>query len=825
MKFDSDILTYDGGVEIERQVKLFEDISSVNGDYSYSFSIPNTAKNRALLGIRSLNSTAFWNTKIETEILNNSGVPIYRGYLQIESQTSTEIRLSFFSGNTDWFTALNVDLHSLDYPKLSKDWTSGNISSSWSATSGIVFPFINRGGLLTRKSPNYYIDDFQPFVYVKDAIRVILANAGIKLAGDILTDPVYNSLITSNNSSKGIQRRVNQQKVKAGKSSTQSITSATETKITFTDVSDPNYYNSPNGNWSTANSQYTFSEATRKFKVKANIRLENNNAAFLTYLRLYVNSTLVHEVRTFAGDQTVISFEVNSDDFSEVTLLGGVAAGDTLEVRIEYRGLSTTLDVISSSYIEVEPTKYYKIEASQCLPDKKASEFVKDVFSLFNTVISYNAQNKTLTVKKLDNVLRENPVDISEYVNRDSIEYVDFVQNYSKNNYLKYQDQTFDEVEKYNLQDNLPYGHGNIEVINEFLDESADLLESEFISAWQQDVDFVGSLPRFEYVEMIETSESRSITSVTDNSGTARFNFTGSSMNGALVRVKDSTVPEYEGDYEIVVNTAGYVELQGVLYLGDATCTIVELDWQDNDNDDQALLIHKPSVKLSDLGYGDNITAPNLSTFDTIGLAYFYYPDRGTRFSRFKGVGLPFDSVDGNQQGMREAYWRSAERLLNNGVMVRYIAHLPESVFYQLDFLRPVRIVTPDENLVFFVNRITGYKGSQFPCEFELINIQNVQVATVQDQLPTSEVTPDPEPPVETTYYYIADLYECSTCTLFLAGQVVEYTGVTGLALNRWYAEGTYAAFIYNTGSAPSSYTIIDGTVYASCAVVPCLAP
>ena len=90
MRFDTDLLTYDGGVEIERQVKLLEDISSINGDFSYSFSIPNTAKNRALLGIRSLNSTAFWNSKIETEILNNSGVPIYKGYLQIEGQDKNE---------------------------------------------------------------------------------------------------------------------------------------------------------------------------------------------------------------------------------------------------------------------------------------------------------------------------------------------------------------------------------------------------------------------------------------------------------------------------------------------------------------------------------------------------------------------------------------------------------------------------------------------------------------------------------------------------------------------------------------------------------------
>jgi hypothetical protein len=818
------LVASDYGIDIERQAKLLEDISSINGDYSYSFELPNTQENRQLLGIKTVNSTAYWNTTIPAELTNEGGQALYSGFLQIESETRDNISVSFYSGNTDWFNILNVNLLDLNYAQLEKDWTTANIVSSWSQDNGIVFPVVNRGGLLTRKSPNYYIDDFQPFLYVKDAIRVIFANFGIKLEGDLLNDPLYNSLITTNNSAKGAQRRVDEQKVKAGKPSSQSITKSSETKITFTDTDEP-YFNSPQANWSTANSQYTFTESVRRFNVDVNIKLSNNNAAFLTYVRLYYNSTLVHEIRTFQLSPNVISFNIGSNEFNKAVLYGGAGVGDTLEVRLIWYGLSTTLNVLADSFFSVTPTKFYKTEATQCLPDKKASEFVRDVFAIFNPIVSYDAKRKVLTVKKLDSVIREEPVDISEHVQRDSIEYLEYIQNYSQNNLLVYQDQTFEEINKYNIFDRIPYGQGNIPVINDFLDKENELLSVDFIATWQQDVDFLGSLPRLEYVDMVETNDTRSVTSVTDNGGTARFNFSGAGVGVQLVRVSNSSVDSYNGDYKSNLNTSGYTELEGVLFDGNATCTITVLDWEDKDNDDQCILINKPSVKLTDIGYGGTIEAPNGSDVSTIALAYFYYPDRGTRFSRFRGVGLPFNSVDNNQQGLIDAYWQSAERLLSNGIMVRYTAFLPELLFRKLDFLRPVRIVTPEENMIYLVNRITGYKGSSYPCELELVNIQNVQLATIVQT--SSEEPPAPPPdPVEVTRYYLADLYECSTCNLLLTGQVVEATSVKQLTLNRWYATGNESVYIYALAmSGPPDYVLINNLQYPNCFTVPCIAP
>jgi len=50
IKVNGEYLDFDDVVEIESQIKLFEDIETSNGDYSYSFTLPKTNKNLKALG-------------------------------------------------------------------------------------------------------------------------------------------------------------------------------------------------------------------------------------------------------------------------------------------------------------------------------------------------------------------------------------------------------------------------------------------------------------------------------------------------------------------------------------------------------------------------------------------------------------------------------------------------------------------------------------------------------------------------------------------------------------------------------------------------------
>lgn len=734
VKIGDSFLEFNGVIEIERQIKLFDDISTVNGDYSYSFDVPNTSYNRDILGIKSVNSEIYWNIRIDAEILNNSGITIYYGYIQISEETKDSIVLNFFSGNLDWFNLLERNIRTYNLSIFNKEGSDPTtIEDTWDSTNGIIFPVVNRGALLTRKGPDLYDGDFQPFIYVKDVIRAVFSEHGIKIVGDLLDDPVYDKLITSNNGLSGIGDRIDSQKVYIGLGSNQVIAKNTETTIQFASTTAP-FQNSENNNWDTTNYRYTFTENVKKFKVNASIKttLSSSLQSTLIISIRYQGSTTLHTVNKSYGYisssfNNTITIDVNSDDFNQATLPSGVGVGDYIDVRIEWTTSgSPTFTVLSGSFVRVEPVKFHKVYATSLLPDLKANEFVADIFKIFNVFCSYNSTSKILTVKKLDTVLKETPIDISDHVEIEGIQYQDFISNYSVRNNLGYDIQAFTEVDRYNQQNRIPYASGVIEIDNDFLDDEDDLVELNFISAWQQDVDFWGSLPRLEYVEAVEIGDLRTITSVTDNGdGYARFNFSGDALAGQLVRVKDATVDAYNGDFEIIVNTAGYVVLRDVLYSADADGSLIDLELQDQDNEDQCLLINRLNTSGNDIGYSGTLYFNNAALTSNFALAYFYYPDNGTLLGNFKGTSLSFgDPVDSNQRGLITSYYRSGENILNNSSMITCIGYIPEWLFNQLDFLSPIRLNFNNVTGLFLLNRITGYKGAIEPCEIELISIK-----------------------------------------------------------------------------------------------------
>jgi hypothetical protein len=50
LKANGEFLDFNEEVEVEKQIKLFEDISTTDGDFSYSFELPKTLNNIRILG-------------------------------------------------------------------------------------------------------------------------------------------------------------------------------------------------------------------------------------------------------------------------------------------------------------------------------------------------------------------------------------------------------------------------------------------------------------------------------------------------------------------------------------------------------------------------------------------------------------------------------------------------------------------------------------------------------------------------------------------------------------------------------------------------------
>lgn len=733
IKANGEYLDFNESIEIERSIKLLDDVSTINGDFSYSFNIQNTSENRRILGVESIHDiTRPWTQKIPATLFTDTGVDLQSGFISIEDITDV-IQCSFFSGNSDWFALMDYPISSFSLKTFDKNKTSNNIVSSWSLKSGIVFPLVDNGTLLTRNSPVYYEDDFIPYIYVKDVINGLLSESGIKLKGTLLNDALYNSTITTNNSLQNIKDRIESQTVYIGKNTNQSLTSGATAVVQFNNLTGQ-YYNSTSQNWESGQYRYVFSENCKKFQVVYNVKIAHAGAS---QRAIRINTKLFYNGSTELDTQTVtnfdinpeiftISFTINSDDLNQVTLPGGVAAGDYIDLRVEYDslvGVNTATLLLGSDFM-ITPTKFYKVNAKSLLPKKNANEFIADIFKLFNVFCSYNAKSSTLTANIFDSVIRSEAIDISDYIMVESVNFTDFVQDYGKLSKLNYSQQDFDEVDLYNQKNDFDYGCGAMVIDNDFIQDEVDLVEPDFISAFHYDHNFLGSLPKIDYVEMVETDNTRAVTTVTDNGdGYARITWSsGGSMAATIVRISDSTVEAYNGDYDVISNLSTYVLLTDLLYQGDATATITELDWRDLDNDEQSVLIHMPSSNLVDFAGISQIEGPDGNDYTQVGFAYFAYPDITNVFSSRKFQSLSFGDITGcSQPSLKTTYYSEIERIINNGVMVRLTAYFPESLV--LDFLSPVMIKTNEINGLFLLNRISGYQGSHLPCDVELIKI------------------------------------------------------------------------------------------------------
>ena len=199
IKANGEYLDFDGPIEVEKQIKLFEDLSTTDGDYSYQFEAPLTSHNIKSLG-NPFPDNILKETyqKIPAEIISNDGLKIHQGYLRIEGITDV-IKLAFFAGNNNWFGILSGPLSDIDFSDLDIDQTLSNITVQMAAVSGVVFPLVDNGALITRGYRHVRVEDYVAGIYVHTVFKRIFAKHSIKIQGELLTDPLFNKLVTIRN--------------------------------------------------------------------------------------------------------------------------------------------------------------------------------------------------------------------------------------------------------------------------------------------------------------------------------------------------------------------------------------------------------------------------------------------------------------------------------------------------------------------------------------------------------------------------------------------------------------------------------------------------
>lgn len=226
--YDGNELEYNGkDFNLTKQSISFRSFT-IKGDVSINIKIPNTAKNRALLGYegpQQLNGgSAFSRIPF---IVRRNGTNVYNGFIVIQTDDGENLGAYFISGNSNWFKSFQFYCNEVVNPDYSIQWIVGDTTSS-AATNrnnlhGIFFPFIDfvtkgyraesRFATTLQYDPTTNSEktiedknsarftDLYPCLYVHTLVQEIAKLADVRIKGTLLDDKIYNAAFITPESS------------------------------------------------------------------------------------------------------------------------------------------------------------------------------------------------------------------------------------------------------------------------------------------------------------------------------------------------------------------------------------------------------------------------------------------------------------------------------------------------------------------------------------------------------------------------------------------------------------------------------------------------
>lgn len=721
IKANGEYLDFDGDIEIESQIKLFEEIETANGDYSYSFDVSKTINNLKILGFPFPDTVKSIYNNVPCEIIDDAGFVIYTGSLQVNNITDV-ISCTFFSGNTEWFGLLTEPMTSLPLYKYDVTNTVDNIVNSWTKTSGIVFPIIDTGTLIERGFSSLQIEDFTGCFYVKTLFNEIFGAQGITLSGDLLNDDIYNQLLVCSNTKS--QDEVNDRSCYAGKTSTQSMINGVEVQILFDNLTG-NYF--AGGNFSV--STYT-ADVNMVVKLELSFNVKYNTGAGIGsffYVNVKKNGTDILNYDRAGAEGTQEVYGITKEFLK-------LEAGDYLQVYI----LQTSINIVDiqiGSTIKITPQYVYKTFGKSTVPKWTQGEFVSNVLRIFNVIPSYKPESRQLTLNLFNKIKEKEPIDVSDEVTVIQTDFSEFVSNYGKNNNFTYQESDDEDLREYNIANFVKYGAGRLTIDNDFIENEADVLESDFTSPTTYiNPVFDMSMERINFIQSEEIDD-KTITSVSDSSGTARFNMSNADdlfSEGDLVAIETDVVG-YNSTWVVTTVTTTYIVVFGLGYISSATGTATLLRQKFTTNDDVYLFVNVANVSNLFFSSNSEFRITNLElTFEnqivrSCSIAYFNLLANGRQINTKYKQSLSFGEVNSPlsyQKTLLDTYWPIFSQILADPVKLLVRGYFNRNKFTALkSFLRPLRIKTNETNNLYYLNRITGYKSGHEECEAELIKL------------------------------------------------------------------------------------------------------
>lgn len=721
LKVNDEYLDFNEVVEVEKQIKLLEDISTTDGDFSYSFSLPRTINNVRILGNpQPDNISKLVYQRIPAILMTDGGEETFKGYIGIE-RLSNVITCSFFAGNNNWFGALIGQMSDLRLDIYDVENTVANIQASWDNKEGLVFSLFDAGGLLTRAIPQLKIEDFVGGFYVKTLFERIFSEAGIKIQGELLEDWMFQNAVCVKNSKDNSE--IDARTSYVHKTTPQHPADFPDPPevVTWDNDSSFPYFDGSQNNFSLVSSRYT---ADIKMVVTVTVFLKaqgDGGSPEIVQANIVKNgSDILYYGTTNALLAPTYIGTINMD----VTV--PLDAGEYIDITAQTNAIvgTSAADIIEGT-IKVTPIFLYSTYGRSAVPNWTKQDFVSNILRLFNVLASFNEATRVLTLNLFEKIKSKEPLDLSQYLSTVDVDYSEFISDYGKRSLLGYTEVEFDELKSYNSSEYFKYGQGVIDVNNDFISEEENIIESEFANpiAYINGI-FDASLERTNLVELDE-DESLDLTSVSLISTVTRFNVPEEIFFvGDLVRV-ESTNPTYNGDWRVSAVNSGWIELTGAEFDTDATGTITKLNYVYSSSDDVYLFVNIPSYPISNFSGNDSVFFED-QVVTSIALSYFNLIHTGRSINSDFIYSLAFGTTNhplAYQIGLIEQYFKLFSRVLNDPVKLMAEGHLPHNVFTNIDFLRPILIRTEESTNTYYLNRVSGYKESFMPCNLELIKI------------------------------------------------------------------------------------------------------
>lgn len=728
LKVADGYLDFAGEIEIERKAKLFEDISTADGDVSFAFDLDRTANNLLLLGIPLPDtSTKQVYQKIECDILDDEGISIYSGYLSIERMDKYVISVAFFAGNSNWFGMLSGPLSDIDFSEYDQEQNLSNIIASHSNDSGLVFPVMDHSQLERRGYRHMKIEDFVPGLYVKSVFKKIFQHHSIKIQGELLDDPTYNASLTLKNGKS--QEDIDASSIYVGRTTTVSrpgenvnykVIFDEDTLYPFSQGS-LNIYDPVTG--------IVTMPYKMRFDIEVILQPEIVHASYNNRIWLYINGVFTFvDIGLASGTGGLYnSGTAGSEELFKLTREITLDAGDTLEVYTSWQQStgSTQNDVLSGS-MRITPKYIYSVFGNAIVPKWTQAEYVSNIMRMFNVITSYDNKTATLTLNLFDRLAFKTPIDVSDSIDNPVIDYKEFISAYGKRSLFSYNDVDFEDLRKYNVMNSFKYSEGVVNVDNDFIEDEADVIQSDFSNP----LDYLNNIFGFSMTKTnlltLEEGQAYDITSVTDSSGIARFNLAENEiMDGDLVRITDSDNPNYNGDWIVEDKGTGYLELDGITFDTDATATIRKLDYNYNDTDTVFIVWNTGFYFVSEYSQFANFEL-EFTTRVTASFGFFSLLNTDNQCNIDFKQSLSFGAISNSlfyQRTLLDTYWRLFARIVNDPVKLIVDAHMSKVLFDSIDFLRPVTVRHEETTNQYYVNLISGYKGSHLPAVVELIKL------------------------------------------------------------------------------------------------------